>query len=154
MKFKIEPKFVNDYLYSQFQKKKEIQNRKRKMRIENEIEIESRPLLKEVRNSLIKWGVIIKRPRIQSISIGRRKGTLYYLNRMFPPIFGISFRTRGGYNFVMPTALFESLLKESWEPEKIKNWKEKTQKNAHLPSVKSISSENCVDPNQMSMFEV
>ena len=121
---------------------------------ENEIEIESRPLLKEVRNSLIKWGVIIKRPRIQSISIGRRKGTLYYLNRMFSPIFGISFRTRGGYNFVMPTALFESLLKESWEPEKIKNWKEKTQKNAHLPSVKSISSENCVDPNQMSMFEV
>ena len=68
---------------------------------ENEIEIESRPLLKEVRNSLIKWGVIIKRPRIQSISIGRRKGTLYYLNRMFSPIFGISFRTRGGYNFVI-----------------------------------------------------
>lgn len=38
MKFKIEPKFVNDYLYSQSQKKKEIQNRKRKMRIETEIE--------------------------------------------------------------------------------------------------------------------
>ena len=38
MKFKIESKFVNDYLYSQSQKKKEIQNRKRKMRIENEIE--------------------------------------------------------------------------------------------------------------------
>lgn len=38
MKFKIEPKFVNDYLYSQSQKKKQIQNRKRKMRIETEIE--------------------------------------------------------------------------------------------------------------------
>lgn len=38
MKFKIEPKFVNDYLYSQSQKKKEIQNRKRKMRIKTEIE--------------------------------------------------------------------------------------------------------------------
>lgn len=38
MKFRIEDKFVNDYLYSQSQKKKEIQNRKRKMRIENEIE--------------------------------------------------------------------------------------------------------------------
>lgn len=37
MKFKIESKFVNDYLYSQ-SKKKEIQNRKRKMRIETEIE--------------------------------------------------------------------------------------------------------------------
>lgn len=38
MKFRIEDKFVNDYLYSQSQKKKEIQNRKRKMRIETEIE--------------------------------------------------------------------------------------------------------------------
>lgn len=37
MKFKIESKFVNDYLYSQSQKKK-IQNRKRKMKIETEIE--------------------------------------------------------------------------------------------------------------------
>ena len=38
MKFKIESKFVNDYLYSQSQKKKEIQNRKRKMRIETATE--------------------------------------------------------------------------------------------------------------------
>ena len=38
MKFKIESNFVNDYLYSQSQKKREIQNRKRKMRIETEIE--------------------------------------------------------------------------------------------------------------------
>ena len=38
MKFRIEDKYVNDYLYSQSQKKKEIQKRKRKMRIENEIE--------------------------------------------------------------------------------------------------------------------
>ena len=38
MKFRIEPKFVNDYLYSQSQKKKQIQKRKQKMKIENEIE--------------------------------------------------------------------------------------------------------------------
>lgn len=38
MKFKIESKFVNDYLYYQSKKKKQIQNRKRKMRIETEIE--------------------------------------------------------------------------------------------------------------------
>ena len=38
MKFRIEDKFVNDYLYSQSQKKKQIEKRKRKMRIENEIE--------------------------------------------------------------------------------------------------------------------
>lgn len=38
MKFKIENKYVIDYLYSQSQKKKQIEKRKRKMRIENEIE--------------------------------------------------------------------------------------------------------------------
>lgn len=38
MKFKIEDKFVNDYVYSQSQKKREIENRKQKMRIKNEIE--------------------------------------------------------------------------------------------------------------------
>lgn len=38
MKFKIEDKFVNDYLYSQSQKKKQIEKRKQKMRIRNEIE--------------------------------------------------------------------------------------------------------------------
>ena len=121
---------------------------------ENEVEIESRPLLKEVRNSLIKWGVIVKRPRIQSISIGRRKGTLYYLNRIFSPIFGISFRTRGGYNFVMSTSLFESLLKEAWEAEKIKAWKDKKNKNTPLSNGKNCKSEENVDPNQISMFEV
>lgn len=47
---------------------------------ENEIEIEKKPILREVRNSLIKLGVIVKRPLMQSISIGKRKGTLYYLN--------------------------------------------------------------------------
>ena len=122
---------------------------------ENEAEIENRPLLKEVSNSLIKWGVIIKRPRIQSISIGRRKGTLYYLNRIFSPIFGISFRTRGGYNFVMPTELFECLLKESWEPEKIKSWKGKKFKgNNHNDSNdKHYQDNEAVDVNQLSMFD-
>ena len=38
MKFRIEDKFVNDYLYSQSQKKKQIEKRKQKMRIRNEIE--------------------------------------------------------------------------------------------------------------------
>lgn len=121
---------------------------------ENETEIENRPLLKDVRNSLIKWGVIVKRPRIQSISIGRRKGTLYYLNRIFSPIFGISFRTRGGYNFVMPIPLFEILLKESWDAEKIKSWKDKKNKGDKSSDCKVGKSEEDIYPKQISIFEV
>ena len=121
---------------------------------ENEVEIEGRPLLKEVRNSLIKWGVIVKRPRIQSISIGRRKGTLYYLNRIFSPIFGISFRTRGGYNFVMPTTLFEILLKEAWDAEKIRSWKDKKNNDTPLANNESHKNAEAIDPDQISLFEV
>jgi len=116
---------------------------------DNEREIEDRVILADVRNSLIKWGIIIKKPRIQSISIGKRKGTLYYLNRIFSPIFSISFRTRGGYNFVMPTALFELLLKESLEPSKIAAWK----KTDYITPTKKIAVEK-PDASQLSLFEV
>lgn len=117
----------------------------------NEIEIESRPLLNSVRNSLIKWGVIVKRPRIQSISIGRRKGLLYYLNRIFCPIFGISYRTRGGYNFVLSTELFEILLKELLEADKIRYWK--STKSDSVVNANKEKSEKVI-PEQISLFEV
>ena len=114
---------------------------------ENEVEISNRPLLEDVYCSLIKWGVIIKKPRIQGISIGRRKGRLYYLNRMLCPIFGISYRTRGGFNFVVTTSLFERLLKGEVEPETIINWKESEKK--------IMVKENDKNNNkQISIFEV
>ncbi|MGI6091099.1 MAG: hypothetical protein ACOYEL_06920 [Saccharofermentanales bacterium] len=116
---------------------------------ENETEVEQRPLLGAIKNSLVKWGVIVKRPRIQSISIGRRKGTLYYLNRIFSPLFGISYRTRGGYNFVIKTDLFEILLKNSLEPEKIMNWKVPEKSLTQSTEQKSSN-----DPKQISFDEV
>ena len=121
---------------------------------ENEIEIENSPILSEIKNSLIKWGVIVKKPRIQSISIGKRKGTLYYLNRIFCPIFGISYRTRGGFNYVLPTHLFEIILKMQLDPKDIlspKGAKILGNKSAANPKKHSGSSDS--DPNQIR-FEV
>ena len=118
----------------------------------NEIEIENRPLLNAVRDSLIKWGVIIKKSRIQSISIGRRKGSLYYLNRMFCPIFGISYRTRGGYNYVLATDLFELLLKEQLDAGKIVSWHSKRLLTSNCASEQQVTV-NDVHPDQLSFFE-
>lgn len=39
MKFKIEDRFVNDYICEKMKNKKEIQNRKQESKIKNEIEI-------------------------------------------------------------------------------------------------------------------
>lgn len=119
---------------------------------ENEIEIENSPVLSEIKNSLIKWGVIVKKPRIQSISIGKRKGSLYYLNRIFCPIFGISYRTRGGYNYVLPTYLFEILLKQQMDAKNIlssKNTKPSSDKNVTA----SKKQTDNIDPDQIR-FEV
>ncbi len=120
---------------------------------ENEVEIENRPLLSDVYNSLIKWGVIIKKPRIQSISIGRRKGALYYLNRIYAPIFGISYRTRGGYNFIVSTDLFEELLNAILEPNKIESWKTTAPKRQLNVSAKKQNDADS-DPAQITLFEV
>lgn len=72
-------------------------------------------MLKRNLKYMLKWGVIEKKHNKQRISIGRRKGNLYYLNRLLAPIFGISYRTRGGYNFVITTDVFERMLSNSMD---------------------------------------
>ena len=84
MKFRIEDKFVNDYLYSQSQKKKQIEKRKQKMRIRNEIENGfSKMFEKEcekLRTTTLKRKVIVNRKNVKDkdklrikIKIGDKK---------------------------------------------------------------------------------
>jgi hypothetical protein len=46
----------------------------------------------------LKWSVIQRKPRLQSGSPGSEKAEIYTLNRIFSPLFEISYRTRGGIN--------------------------------------------------------
>lgn len=77
---------------------------------ENEAEIDADKRTKSIKESMIKWGVIQKKLRRQRISIGMKKGTIYNLNRVFMPIFNMSYRTRGGYNYIITKPEFELLL--------------------------------------------
>lgn len=77
---------------------------------ENEAEIDANKRLKNIKECMIKWGVIQKKIRRQRISIGMKKGTIYNLNKVFIPIFNISYRTRGGYNYIITKSEFELLL--------------------------------------------
>jgi hypothetical protein len=86
---------------------------------ENEAEIDSRSSIKQCLKSMLKWGALVKKQEIQSISIGRRKGSIYYLNHIFAPLFNISYRIRGGYNPVLPTELFEKMLNNSMDADEI-----------------------------------
>lgn len=117
---------------------------------ENEAEITSRGLLKQDLSYMVKWGVVEEKGQKQMISIGRRRGHIYALNKMFAPIFGISYRTRGGYNFVIKTDVFEQMLSNSMDAQIILNQNKKkhdgSEKQKHLTKNQDISG-------QMSLFE-
>jgi hypothetical protein len=87
----------------------------------DEAEIENHPNLAKCLRSLLKWGAIIKKAKPQSISIGKRKGSVYYLNHIFAPIFNISYRIRGGHNPTISTRLFEKMISNSLENDYLKH---------------------------------
>jgi len=110
----------------------------------DEVQIDTNKYLQSVRDNLLKWGVIIKKDRPQRITIGLRRGSIYFLNRIFSPLFDISYRTRGGYNVVLNTSLFEHSIKASMEPNDIINW-DKRIKALHVKETKTLHIEDNVE---------
>ncbi len=54
---------------------------------------------REIIKTALSWSVIIKKDKTQRITAGNKKrGILYYFNKVFSPFFNISFRARGGIN--------------------------------------------------------
>ena len=54
----------------------------------------------------------------------------------------------------MPTTLFEILLKEAWDAEKIRSWKDKKNNDTPLANNESHKNAEAIDPDQISLFEV
>lgn len=68
----------------------------------------------DIINTAENWSLIIKREKTQRVSIDvSQKGNLYRLNKAFCPIFGISYRTRGGYNERFSVSNIEQFIKAS-----------------------------------------
>lgn len=61
-------------------------------------------------NTALMWTLIQRKSKLQQTSIGKPKGEVYTLNRIYSPIFQISYRTRGGYIEEYDEAYFEKLL--------------------------------------------
>ena len=108
---------------------------------ENEAELSTRSLLKRDLDYMLKWGVIERKGQKQSISIGRRKGNIYILNKMLAPIFGFSYRTRGGYNFVIRTDAFEQMLSNSLDAGVILALNKKKADNKRVGKTRMLNSE-------------
>ena len=77
---------------------------------------------KEVFRTAESWAIIIRRAREQRISAGFHERTeLCYMNKMFAPLFNISYRTRGGVNLTLNKDEVHSLLNsDTFYPESVK----------------------------------
>ena len=76
---------------------------------------------KEILRTAESWSIIIKRQKVQRTSAGVNERTeLYYVNKMFSPIFNISYRTRGGVNMLLNATDFHEMLNsDSFSPSSV-----------------------------------
>lgn len=73
------------------------------------LDIEQREMIK----SAEMWSMIIKKSNRQRMSLSiDSKGELYTLNKVFSPIFDISYRTRGGYNEIFSPEIIVKMLSQ------------------------------------------
>ncbi len=66
---------------------------------------------------LINSGAIIRKQKRQLISVGKTRGSVYQLNRIYAPIYQYSYRTRGGYNQIIDIDEFKDMLTKSINPQ-------------------------------------
>jgi hypothetical protein len=59
-----------------------------------------------------RWSIIQRKPKAQQQSIGKKKNDVFTLNRIFCPVFQVSYRTRGGFSVEFSTHEIGDLMVE------------------------------------------
>lgn len=85
---------------------------------DDENEIRNDNVLNAYLVELINSGAIIRNEKRRLKSVGKARGSIYQLNRIFAPIYQFSYRTRGGFNKIISTADFNEMLKKTINPKK------------------------------------
>lgn len=83
---------------------------------EDENRIRNDPALSSYLSALINSGAIIRKSRRQLKSVGKPRGYIYLLNRIYAPLFQFSYRTRGGYNQMINENDFLKMLTQDIDP--------------------------------------
>lgn len=91
---------------------------------------------KEIIKTALSWSMIIKKEKAQRLSASvNRKGDIYHINKVFYPIFNISYRTRGGVNPQFDCEQIHSMLYDFYDSD---NQSEKRKKNKEASGQISI----------------
>lgn len=62
-------------------------------------------------DTALTWGVFLRKTSLQTLNSSGNKGTVYTLNKMFCPLFGISYRSKGRYKEIFDEEVFLELTK-------------------------------------------
>ena len=68
-------------------------------------------------NMALRWSMIIKKAVPQRLSVDiNKRGDIFYINRIFSPLFNISYRTRGGFNVSIEKNEFAKMCEGVYTP--------------------------------------
>lgn len=71
-------------------------------------------------NMALRWSLIIKKSAPQRLSMDiNKRGDIFYVNRIFAPLFNISYRTRGGFNVAIAKDEFLYMCTDIYTPKAI-----------------------------------
>lgn len=93
-------------------------------------------------DTALTWGVFLKKSKLQSLDSSGNKGTIYTLNKMFCPLFGISYRSKGRYIEIFDEETFLKLTQLQ---------QKKVSSIISSSSVKTSDEQQV--PGQISLFE-
>lgn len=101
---------------------------------------------KEILDYAESWALISRRKKPQRLSAGtKQEGYLYALNRVFSPMFNISYRIRGGVNVFFTAEEIDKMI-AGYKIIKLSN--KKNRRNSTTRQLQEIS-----EVNQMSLFD-
>ena len=68
-------------------------------------------------NMALRWSMIVKKSAPQRLSVDiNKRGDIFYINRIFSPLFNISYRTRGGFNVSIEKEEFAKMCEGVFTP--------------------------------------
>ena len=68
-------------------------------------------------NMALRWSMIVKKSAPQRLSVDiNKRGDIFYINRIFSPLFNISYRTRGGFNVSIEKEEFSKMCEGIFTP--------------------------------------
>lgn len=105
--------------------------------------------IRSILDTAISWTLIKRRKETQRLSAGiPKEGNLYTINRIFAPIFNISYRTRGGVNILLSAEEIKDMISGQYNKSKLN----RTPVKKRSSSTKTIK--DTLDCAQLTLFDL